>query len=199
MFVDRDGTLNTEVGHLTNRSQLELLPGVAAAVRKLNNLQVPVVVVTNQSAVGRGMCTIDDIEDIHQALRDLLAEEQATITRFYYCPHHPSRGQGKYLVDCPCRKPKPGMLRQAAKDLDIDLARSVMVGDNSTDLQAGWDAGCRSVLVCTGHGLETQTGMADLSRQPDFIADGLAGAVDWILNGPQCKVGETSASPGRKA
>jgi len=181
-FLDRDGVLIPDIGHLTNPAQLQLLPGVSEAVKKLNDRQVPVVVVTNQSVVGRGLCSEEELEDIHLALRDLLSIDEAHITRFYFCPHHPSAAVGVYRIDCECRKPKPGMLWQAAQELGINLAGSVMVGDNYTDIQAGSSVGCRTVLISDTHDSEDRQHTAGTSNRPDHIAAGLDSAVDWILD-----------------
>ena len=198
VFLDRDGVLNREVGNLSRVEQLQLLPGVSGAVRKLNELDIPVIVVTNQSAVGRGLCSEAELGEIHVALAELLAAGGASVARFCYCPHHPTEGIGPYRMECECRKPKPGMLRQAAKDLGIDLTRSAIVGDHLSDLQAGWTAGCRTVLVTTGRGLETRKNLAGHPRQPDHIADGLAGAVDWILGSFESANDGVSVTSGRR-
>jgi D-glycero-D-manno-heptose 1,7-bisphosphate phosphatase len=181
VFLDRDGVINHEVGHLTKPEQLELLPGAAAAIKQLNDNGLPVIVVTNQSVIGRGWCAEADLERIHDALSGLLAKEEARVTRFCYCPHHPTEAIGEYLIDCDCRKPKPGMLRQAAQELGLDLAASVMVGDRIYDILAGQEAGCRTVLVSTGLGMEQRELLATAPCQPDRLSDDLGSAVDWIL------------------
>ena len=149
--------------------------------KKLNDQQVPVVVVTNQSVVGRGLCSEEELDDIHLALRDLLGKNEAHITRFYFCPHHPSAAMGAYRLDCKCRKPKPGMLRQAARELGIDLVGSVMVGDNFTDIQAGLSVGCRTVLISDSDSAEDGRQVVETSSRPDHTAAGLDSAIDWIL------------------
>lgn len=182
VFLDRDGVLIPDIGHLSNPAQLQLLPGVSRAVKKLNHRQVPVVVVTNQSVVGRGLCSEEELEEIHLALSDLLSKDEAHITRFYFCPHHPSALVGAYKMDCECRKPKAGMFRQAAQELGINLDGSVMVGDNFTDIQAGSSVGCRTVLISDTHGPEDRQYAVGPSNHPDHIATGLDRAVDWILD-----------------
>lgn len=181
VFLDRDGVLVDDVGHLSRVDQLSVIPGAPLAVKRLNDLGISVVVVTNQSVIGRGFCSEDQMNLIHQALAEQLSKDGAHITRFYYCPHHPTEGVGDYLLDCQCRKPKPGMLRQAAADLGLDLADSVMVGDNFTDIDAGGEAGCRTVLVTGLAGEQTKKRPASSKRQPDLVVDGLGAAVDWIL------------------
>ena len=183
VFLDRDGVLNHEVGHLSRVEQIQLLPGVPGAVRRLNQRGIPVVVVTNQSVIGRGICSEEDVEQIHVAMQELLSDEQAIINNFYYCPHHPTEGIGRYLLHCDCRKPLPGMLVQAATELGFDLSASVVVGDSLSDLEAGWAAGCQTVLVATGNGAETRRRMDSHPRRPDHYATGLDEAVEWILDG----------------
>lgn len=181
VFLDRDGVLIYDIGHLSRIEQLSLLPGAAAAVKRLNDRGVPVMVVTNQSVVARGLCSEEQVAAIHLALADRLAAGGAYITRFYYCPHHPTAGVGAYRLDCGCRKPKPGMLHQAASEMGLDLKGSVMVGDQITDLEAGWAAGCRTVLVGGSADGETRRRLATSQLQPDCIGNGLGAAVDWIL------------------
>ena len=182
VFLDRDGVLIDEVGHLSRIDQLNLLPGTAEAVKRLNDRGVPVVVITNQSVIGRGICSEDQVNRTHSALETMLAGCAASITRFYYCPHHPTAAIGQYLKNCDCRKPKPGMLRRAERELGLNLRRSFVVGDQITDLESGWRVGCRTVLVSTGAGLETLNELDEAPRQPDYFADGLGSAVDWILD-----------------
>jgi D-glycero-D-manno-heptose 1,7-bisphosphate phosphatase len=181
VFLDRDGVINDEVGHLTKPDQLRLLPGAAVAINRLNDSGLPVIVVTNQSVIGRGWCIEAEMDQVHDALSKLLAEEGARITQFRYCPHHPTEAIGDYLVDCECRKPKPGMLHQAAQELGLDLAASVMVGDRINDVIAGREAGCQTVLVSTGLGMGERKQLPTAPCQPDHLCDDLGSAVDWIL------------------
>ena len=181
VFLDRDGVLVDDVGHLSRVDQLRVIPGAPIAVKRLNDLGIPVVVVTNQSVIGRGFCSEDQMNLIHEALAEQLSKDGAHITRFYYCPHHPTEGVSGYLIDCQCRKPKPGMLRQAAADLGLDLTGSVMIGDNFTDIDAGGEAGCRTVLVSGRSGEQPKRRTGPRQRQPDRVVDGLSAAVDWIL------------------
>lgn len=180
VFLDRDGVLNEEVGHLRRVEQLRLLPSAAQAIKALKAVDIPVFVVTNQSVVARGFCTEQDVQEIHRELLRRLAADGALIDHVYYCPHHPE-GNGRYRIACRCRKPGPGLLYRAALDHHIDLQRSVMIGDQITDLEAGWQAGCHTLLVLTGYGVETLQGLKTADRQPDFIAVDLQDAVDWCL------------------
>lgn len=156
VFLDRDGTLNEYVGFLREPSQLRLLDGVGEAVRRLNEDGWLVIVVTNQPVIARGEVTTDGLEEIHRKLETLLGQGKAYVDRIYYCPHHPEKGyegeRPEYKIVCDCRKPKPGMLFQAAQDYNIDLSVSWMVGDSQADMLAGEAAGCHTAGVygCEG-------------------------------------------------
>jgi len=156
VFFDRDGTLNVDAGFITTAEQLELLPGAAEAVRAVNRAGYLAVVVTNQPVIARGDCTEAGLRLIHNKLETLLGREGAYLDKIYYCPHHPHAGYSgerpELKIECECRKPKPGMIRHAAAEMRIDLARSWMVGDSTFDILAASQAGIRSVLVATGNG-----------------------------------------------
>ncbi len=155
VFFDRDGTVNVEVHYLSRPEQLELLPTVAQTITMLNSQGIAAVVVTNQAGIARGYFPEHRLEAVHLRLHELLAEENAKLDGVYYCPHHPTAGLGAYRKACECRKPSPGMLMAAARDLNLDLTRSLMIGDRDSDLQAGANAGCQTGLVLTGYGQET--------------------------------------------
>jgi len=180
VFLDRDGVINKDVGHLSQVVQLQVLPDAPKAIKRLNDHGLTVVVVTNQSAIGRGICTEDDVEEINRSIAIRLSEDGAKIERFYYCPHHPTEANGKYLQACQCRKPNPGMLLQASRDLGIYLGDSIMVGDQITDLEAGWRAGCRAILVGKDRNPDFWEKLGS-GRQPDQVVEGIGEAVDWIL------------------
>lgn len=176
VFLDRDGTINVEVDHLRRVEDVALIPGAGEAVARLNRAGIPVVVVTNQSGIGRGIFSWEAYEQVMARLADLLADQGAHIEAAFAAPHHPE-AHGEYRhPDHPDRKPNPGMLRRAADELGLDLERSWMVGDKAIDLLAGRSAGCRPVLVRTGYGEGTDAAMAD------FVAADLAQAVDHILS-----------------
>jgi D-glycero-D-manno-heptose 1,7-bisphosphate phosphatase len=183
VFLDRDGVIIDDVHYLARFDQVRLIPGAATAIRRLNQAAIPVVVVTNQSGVARGLFPESFVPLVHAHLSELLADWGAHIDRFYYCPHHPDKGIEPYVVDCCCRKPKPGMLHQAATEMGLNLARSWMIGDKLSDLQAGSAAGCRTILVRTGHGKETvlPNNTAALNLAGD--ARSLPEAIDIILVG----------------
>lgn len=182
VFLDRDGTLNREVDHLHRVEDLELLPGTATALAHLREAGFLLVMVTNQSAVARGLLTLPALEEIHTELQRRLTAAGASLDALYYCPHHPDEGDAPFRCRCDCRKPAPGMLHRAAADLGIDLTASYMVGDTRSDLEAGWAAGCRSVLVRTGYGAVTlQEADQNLLDRVDHVAADLAAAARWIL------------------
>ena len=175
IFLDRDGTLNEEVDYLSDPEQLVLIPGAAAAVARLNARGVPVVVVTNQSGIGRGKYGWSDFAAVMVRMADLLALENARIDAVYASPHH-EKALGEYAVaDHPDRKPNPGMLLRAAEEHDLDPSRSWMVGDKGIDLEAGRRAGCRVALVRTGYGSQVDGSTADL------VAENLPEAIERIL------------------
>lgn len=182
VFLDRDGTLTEEVGYVNHPKRLRLLPRTGEAIRRLNAAGVPAVVVTNQAGIARGYFTQDILDATHAELRAQLAAEGAHLDGLYLCPHHPTEGEPPYRMRCECRKPKPGMLLQAASDLDLDLHRSVMVGDKGSDLEVAPLVGARGVLVLTGYGLgEWEFRRDRLPVTPDHVATDLFDAVEWVL------------------
>lgn len=154
IFLDRDGTLNKYVGFLRNIDDFELLPGAAEAVREINASGYLAVLVTNQPVIARGEVSLNELREIHNKLETLLGKEGAYLDAIYFCPHHPDRGfageRPEYKIDCDCRKPKPGMLLRAAREFNIDLGRSWMVGDGKNDVLAGLSAGCKTALLGEG-------------------------------------------------
>ena len=156
LFLDRDGVLIEEVGYLSHLDQLQPIPGAASLIRLANGAGWRVALISNQSVVARGLFPESFLAEVHgEIAREVFEEAGAIIDGFYHCPHHPSEGRGEYRIDCECRKPKPGMLLRAAADLGIDLAKSWLIGDRRTDLEAGAAAGCRTILVRTGYGSMT--------------------------------------------
>lgn len=175
VFLDRDGTLNEEVDYLHDPDELMLIPGAAQAVAKLNAQGVPVVVVTNQSGIGRGYYGFDEFNRVMARMTELLAEEGAHIDAVYVSPHH-EKGQGAFAhPDHPERKPNAGMLTRAALEHRLDISNSWMIGDKESDLEAGRRAGCHVALVRTGYGEGVDGSLADL------VAENLQEAVDRIL------------------
>ncbi len=176
VFLDRDGVLNqNRADYVRTWEQVVFLPGVFEALQRLAASPFAVVVITNQSAVGRGLMTAEGLAAIHRAIVRQVQQAGGRIDAVYACPHRPEDG-------CNCRKPRPGMLLQAAVDLAIDLEQSYLVGDARSDVQAGLAAGCRPVMVRTGRGLKQMTGLAaDGLIGTPVVAD-LAAAVAWILS-----------------
>ncbi len=154
VFLDRDGTLIPDKDCLRNADELELLPGVAQAIHKLNHSGWRAVVVTNQPVIAKGWCTEAEMQRIHNKLETLLGHDHAFLDRIYFCPHHPEKGfpgeRSELKIDCNCRKPKIGMIQRAVTELNIDLKQSWLIGDTTTDLQTAKNAGVRSILVKTG-------------------------------------------------
>ena len=181
VFLDRDGTISEDVGYLNDVSQFRMFPFAAGAIRRLNDANLPVIVVTNQSGVGRGFFAESMVQTVHREMVQQLAAAGAHLTAIYYCPHTSED-------ECECRKPKPGMIRQAASEHGVDLARSFVVGDRYGDVELAQANGGQGVLVRTGYGDEDlRVNGAGWIRQPDFVADDLTDAVAWILK----SVGQT--------
>lgn len=187
VFLDRDGVINEEVEYLSDPKHLRLIPGAENAIRRLNGQKIPVIVITNQAGVARGYYEESEITALHEAMSEMLKKNGARIDRFYYCPHHPTAGKGKYKIVCDCRKPMPGLLRQAAKDMSLTLKNCVMVGDTASDMAAGFAAGCRTILVLTGYGSKEISAWKE-SFQPSFVAPDLQGAVEWLLNSSEKRI-----------
>lgn len=150
IFLDRDGTINKYKGFLTKIEDFELIPGVADAIKKINNLGYLVIVITNQPVIARGEVTWCELEKIHNKMETELGNEGAYLDGIYFCPHHPHKGYKGELaelkIDCDCRKPKPGMFFKAANDFNIDLSQSYMIGDSENDIKTGIAAGCKCIL-----------------------------------------------------
>ena len=185
VFLDRDGVLIEDVDLLTQTAQVRPLPGVAAALQRLKAAGFLLIVVSNQTVVARGLSTEREVEEINREVARRLAEQGAPpLDAFYFCPHHPKATLVAYRKDCDCRKPRPGMLRQAAADFNIVLSASFMVGDRITDVAAGAAAGCRTVLTQTGQhatpAIETSEPL-DPSLRPDWTCANLTAAAEWIL------------------
>jgi len=147
VFLDRDGTLIEDPGYINHPNQVELLDGVPEALIQLKRMGYKLIVVTNQSAVARGIVSEQVLNQIHNRLKQLLAEKGAFLDRIYYCPYHPEGAIAKYRKESDCRKPNPGMLLTAAKEMNIDLTQSWMIGDSSRDVEAGLRAGCKTILI----------------------------------------------------
>jgi D-glycero-D-manno-heptose 1,7-bisphosphate phosphatase len=182
LFLDRDGVVVRESESFGSRA-LEVLPGAARAIGVARAAGFRVVVVTNQPVVARGAMTEDDVRAEHARLGGELARAGGAVDAFYFCPHHPSATLAAYRAECACRKPRPGMLVAAARDLGIDLAASVMVGDRASDVAAGRRAGCRTILVLSGSHAAAPIESPDPidDAPPDATCADLAAAVELVL------------------
>ena len=167
VFLDRDGLICKDVHHMRSPEQFGLLPGAAEGIKLLNELGLKVIIATNQSGIARGYFTEANLERIHERMLKELAERGARIDAIYFCPHHPDE-------NCPCRKPRIGMLEQAAEDFGLDLSQCFIVGDKKLDVEAGRNAGCPSVLV---PGPETET---EAEAKADHVVSGLDRAAKLI-------------------
>ena len=175
VFLDRDGTICEEVGYLNHLSRLRIFPWAAPAIRRLNDAGLPVIVVTNQSGVSRGIFPESLVEDAHRQMAQELGAARARLDALYYCTH-------RREDNCDCRKPLPGLLRRAAEEHGLDLARSFVVGDRYADVALAHAVGSRGVLVLSGYGRgEYELHRDEWPQQPNLVAENLQVAVDMIL------------------
>jgi D-glycero-D-manno-heptose 1,7-bisphosphate phosphatase len=180
VFLDRDGTIIEERGYLDRLDLLELYPFTTDAIRLLNRAGYVTVVVTNQGGIGRGIIDEPFLRHVHATIDERLAAGRARMDAYYFCPHHPDAVIPELRTRCTCRKPASGMIEQACRDLSLDPARSVMIGDRRLDVLSGNGAGTRAVLVRTGHGAHEEA-MPPGAARPDAILNNLMEAVGWIL------------------
>ena len=182
LFLDRDGVLNTERSYISKPEELEILDFVPAAIQKINQSGYLSIVVTNQSAIARNLCTEEDVRTIHKKMETVLGENKAWLDDIYYCPHHPDKGFPEenplYKIECDCRKPAIGMFKKAITKFNIDPGISYMIGDSERDIQAGINAGCITIGVRTGYGVKKTKVL------PDYMFADLAEAVDFIVDDP---------------
>jgi D-glycero-D-manno-heptose 1,7-bisphosphate phosphatase len=182
VFLDRDGTVTREAGYVNHPDRIELLPGAAAAIRRLNERGVLAVLTTNQAGVARGYLTEAVLKKVHRRLQDLLAERRARLDAIYYSPCHPDGSVAPYNREDPMRKPATGMIDAARRRFAIDMSRAYVVGDKMADIELARNAGITSVFVLTGYGLgEYEFRRRQWKHQPDRIAEDLKAAVAWII------------------
>jgi len=182
IFMDRDGTICDEVGYINHVSRSRLLPNSLEAIRLVNRAGYMAIVATNQSGVARGLFDESLVEQVHRQLAGWVEAAGGRLDALYYCPHHPREGQPPYRADCDCRKPRPGMLARAAREHDIDLASSWMIGDSLVDLEAGAAVGAGVVHVLTGYGRGLVENQPQRFRvTPHHTAVDLLDAVRWIV------------------
>jgi D-glycero-D-manno-heptose 1,7-bisphosphate phosphatase len=183
VFIDRDGTINEQMGYVNHVSRFRILPGVPQAIRMLNRHGFLVFVVSNQSGVARGYYALDLVSTLHQLLVTRIKEKKASIDGIFFCPHHPEGSVPEFSRDCDCRKPKTGLIEQACRSFEIDLKRSFVIGDMCTDMELARRAGITGILVKTGYGLgEIEYTLPHKTAKPAHIAEDLLDAVRWILD-----------------
>lgn len=181
IFLDRDGTLNVDVGYLHALADLELFPWTIDALRMLHRAGYLLVVISNQSGIALGFIEDGFVEIAHDEIQARLKRAGVALDGFYYCPHHPTATRAELRKDCDCRKPRPGMIQQAARELDIDLSKSWTIGDKWLDVQVGHTAGTKSILVRTGWGRHAEARRPE-GQRVDAICDNLMHAVTTILD-----------------
>ena len=182
VFLDRDGTINEEMGYINHVDRFQLLPRTAKAIRLINDSGLKAVVVTNQSGVARGMFPESLVGEVHRKMENLLRADGAHVDGIYYCPHHPDFGPPEYRKRCQCRKPATGMIERACNDLGIDPTKSYMIGDRIMDMDFGHKIGTKGILVLTGYGKgELAYRDGQWREKPSFIAKDLYDAVRWII------------------
>ena len=181
VFLDRDGTINEEMGYINHISRFKIFSFVPEAIRILNESGYKVIVVTNQSGVARGYFDEQLVREVHKKLLHKVELTGARIDAIYYCPHHPDEGKPPYRIDCECRKPKTGMIQKAKKAFNLDMARSFMIGDRYKDVEFGRNAGLHTVMVLTGYGKgEYMYQRQQWAKMPEHISKNLLEAAIWI-------------------
>lgn len=182
--MDRDGTVSEEVGYVNHPSRYRVFAYSAEAIRLLNETGWLAILVTNQAGVARGYFTEELIDAVHDVLKVELKQKSAQLDAIYYCAHHPTVGEAPYRFDCDCRKPKPGLIQNAARDFEIDLAQSWMIGDRYSDIELARNAGVHAGFVLSGYGRGEWTYQrANWEHQPDMVAEDLFEAVKKIVAG----------------
>jgi D-glycero-D-manno-heptose 1,7-bisphosphate phosphatase len=182
VFIDRDGTLNEDIGYVSKPDEFVLYPWAAQAVRLINASELLAVVITNQSGIARGMYTEEMLAEIHSRMIEELTHQGARIDAVYYCPHHPGVGSQHYRLKCDCRKPNPGLLKTAATEHNIDLSRSFVIGDKASDIKLAENSGAHGALVLTGYGRETLAHPERWPCTPEIVAENVLEAVRQILD-----------------
>lgn len=175
VFLDRDGTINEDLNYIDSPERLIIIDGASSAIRKLNSKGFKVVVITNQSGVGRGYFTKEAVDVVNKRLEEILKKDGAHLDGIYYCLHHPDD-------NCECRKPKIGLVEKAKKDLHIDLNKSYIVGDKISDIEIAQNIGGKGILVLTGKGKDEEK---KIKQKPCYIAKDLSDAVEWIIKDRQ--------------
>lgn len=181
VFIDRDGTINKEVGYPGDFEKIRIYPESFEAVRRLNRAGLLAIVTTNQSGVGRGLFSEEDVAGIHEKMAAAFAARDARLDAFYYCPHFEGSANPVYAVACDCRKPNAGLALRAAADFGIDLGRSYLIGDKADDVAFGLNIGATPVLVLTGAGPASEKRLREQGLAAGHIASDVLAAVRWII------------------
>ncbi|OGC89129.1 MAG: hypothetical protein A2142_02140 [candidate division Zixibacteria bacterium RBG_16_48_11] len=182
VFLDRDGTLIQERGHISVLGQVKFIKGAYTALRKLQNLGFKLIIVSNQSGVARGILTETEVQKVNRYILSELEKRAIKINRIYYCPHHPEYGNQRYLRNCTCRKPGSGMVKQAQKRLNLSAKNSYVIGDKMTDIELAKNIKGKGILVLTGYGKRELSRLNSRRGRPDFVARNLLQAVKWIAS-----------------
>ncbi len=183
VFLDRDGTINEQMGYINHQSRFVLLPRVGQAIKMLNDNGYKSVVVSNQSGVARGYFPLELVHEVNHLMEELLWKEGARLDGIYFCPHHPQGSIPEYAIACDCRKPGNGLITLAKRDFDIDMSRSFVVGDRCQDLEMAEKAGLQGVLVLTGYGKGERDYLLPKKRvKPTYVAEDLFDGVRWIID-----------------
>lgn len=187
IFIDRDGTINEQMGYINHLSRFKIIPGAAEAIRLLNDLGYLTIIVSNQSGVARGYYPLNLVHEVHSLLKHKIEEEAgAYVDAVLFCPHHPQGVLSDFAVDCRCRKPKTGLIDQACGSFNIDLPRSYMIGDMCSDMEFANRAGVKGIMVKTGYGLgELEYVLPGRQAKPIHVAHDLLDAVQWIAHGEE--------------
>ncbi len=194
VFLDRDGTINEEMGYINHSDRFIIFPFVAESIKVFNSLDFRVIVVTNQSGIARGYFDESLVVELHDRLINEMKEKNAIIDSIYYCPHHPVEGKGKYLLDCNCRKPRPGMIETAVKEHEIDLDKSYMIGDRYKDILFAKKLNIKSAFVLTGYGKgEYEYQRDSWEYLPDLVGENLLAVAKMIKN----QVNQNNGEPPR--
>ena len=182
VFMDRDGTVNEQMGYINHLDRFVLLPGAGKAIRLLNEAGYLAIIVSNQSGVARGYFPVDLVHRVHEKMETLIKKEGATLDGIYFCPHYPTGKISPYGRTCDCRKPGTGLIQKACGDFDVDMENSFVIGDRCTDMEMAHRAGLKGILVKTGYGMgDLAYVFPDLPFQPFHVAEDLLDAVKWIL------------------
>ena len=182
VFIDRDGTINEQMGYVNHISRFVLLPGTAEGIRLLNRHQYLAIIVSNQSGVARGYFPMELIDRVHAHMKDLLAKEGANIDGIFFCPHYPRGTVPEYSVECDCRKPGTGLVQKACEKFDIDMKNSYVIGDRCSDIELAERSNLQGIMVTTGYGLgDIEYVLPNKPFKPLHIARDFLHAVRWII------------------